>query len=83
MVHWQPVESAATDTILERRASPVRRALSRWLEIWGGKAEVVADLHAYGGLLLAAVGAEALVPRPGAGWLLAGLGLLYLRRGGR
>lgn len=49
----------------------------RWLEMYGGPREVLRDLHAYGGLLLASVGAEIVLH--GAGFLLAGLGLYLIQ----
>lgn len=56
---------------------------ARFLAAYGGLAEVVRDLHAYLGILLASLGTWAVTARPGAGLLTAGVALFYLGKWGR
>lgn len=56
--------------------------LRRWLAAYGGPAELLADLHAYGGLAMVSVGAWlcASLDPLGAGLVVAGAGLIWLER---
>ncbi len=56
--------------------------MRRWVETWGGIAEVVTDAHRYGGGLLAAAGIGLWV-EPAAALVVFGAWLAYLGLRGR
>lgn len=52
--------------------------MKRLLDAYGGAGELVRDLHAYGGLTLASIGAALWTGEPGAGLVMGGAGLFGL-----